>query len=138
MEPPTVIVDFIFDHGLLFVALINLDTRPAYRVSVAFSAPFKGLGGTADISALRLFRRVEFLAPSKRIEAFIDTADAYFRRKEPARLDAEISYRDAAGGLHRHRVVHDLGIYRDLPFLPDPNRGEGSRQRGDTSSRSIP
>lgn len=113
-------MDFIHERGLLSVALINLDTRPAYRVSVAFAAPFKGLGGTVDISALSLFKQVEFLAPGKRIEAFIDSAEAYFRRREPTRIEAIVTHHDSAGTASRHRIVHDLAIYRDLVHLVPP------------------
>lgn len=128
-EPPAVIVDFLLDRGLLSVALINLDTRPAYRVSVAFSAPFKGLGGSVEISALRLFKQVEFLAPGKRIEAFIDTADAYFRRREPIRIEAIVTHHDAAGQARRHRIVHDLAIYQDLVHLVPPSAASDEARR---------
>jgi hypothetical protein len=119
-EPPTVIVDFLFERGLLSVALINLANEPAYRVSVDFAKPFKGLGGTVEVSALQLFKRVEFLAPGKRIDAFIDPAAAYFRRREPTRIEALITHYNADGQVRRHRIIHDLAIYRDLIHLVPP------------------
>src|SRR6266478_5140517 len=75
MEPrPDVIVDFIFEDGLLFVAVANIGSQPAQRVHVAFDPPFKGLGGTASIPELPLFRNIEFLAPSRSIRTLLDSS----------------------------------------------------------------
>ncbi len=60
---PEVIVDFIFDRGLLFVAVINIGDQPAHKVSVHFHQHLNGLGGTKDIATLAMFRNIEFLAP---------------------------------------------------------------------------
>jgi hypothetical protein len=134
--PPTVIVDFLFDRGLLSIALINLAAQPASRVSVTFSPAFKGLGGTLDVSALRLFQQVEFLAPGKRIEAFIDTAEAYFRRREPTRIEALITHYGDDGQVRRHRIFHDLAIYQDLVQLVPPSApSETAAQRQGTPTQ---
>ena len=46
MEPrPDVIVDFLFEDGMLFVAVQNIGSLPAQQVHVIFDPPFKGLGG---------------------------------------------------------------------------------------------
>src|SRR3954452_18131716 len=65
---PEVIVDFRFEQGLLYIALVNISAVAAYRVSVRFDKPFRGLGGECEVSALRLFRRIEFLAPYNQSE----------------------------------------------------------------------
>ena len=111
------IVDFVFEDGLLFVALRNIGSRPAYDVSTRFDKPFHGLHGTREISALRLFRRVAFLAPGREIRAFLDTSAAYFRRREPTRIAAVVSYRTAAGERHEHTFKHDLAVYRELGYV---------------------
>lgn len=80
-EDPEVIVDFVFEDGLLFVSLRNIGSRPAYAVSTRFDKPFRGLHGTRTISELRLFRRLEFLAPGREIRAFLDSSAAYFARR---------------------------------------------------------
>jgi len=64
-DRPDVILDVRFKQGLLYLALINISDVPAYRVSVRFEKKFRGLGGECEVSALRLFRCVEFLAPHK-------------------------------------------------------------------------
>jgi hypothetical protein len=116
-QDPDVIVDFVFEDGLLFVALRNIGPRPAYDVSTRFDKPFHGLDGTREISALRLFRRVAFLAPGREIRAFLDTSAAYFRRREPTRITAVVGYRTAAGERREHTLRHDLGVYRELGYV---------------------
>ena len=98
MEPrPDVIVDFIFEDGMLFVAVQNIGSQPAVQVHVAFEPPFKGLGGTASIPELPLFRNIEFLAPSRSIRTLLDSSAAYFARKEPEQISATASYSDRSG-----------------------------------------
>ena len=116
-DQPEVIVDFLFDHGLFHVAVENVSDAPAYLVSVTFDKKFRGLGGATEVSALPLFRRIAFLAPRKRIETFLDTSSAYFQRREPTRLTAMISFRDARRRSHERRITHDLSIYKDVTYL---------------------
>jgi hypothetical protein len=116
-DRPEVILDFRFEQGLLYIALVNISTVPAYRVSVRFDKPFRGLGGECEISSLRMFRRVEFLAPHKRIETLLDSSRAYFQRREPTAVKATISFRDAAGKTHTGEILHDLKIYQDLSYV---------------------
>jgi hypothetical protein len=117
-DDPEVIVDFDFDDGLLYAAVRNLSGRPAYRVAVTFDKPFTGLGGTRETSALALFRNIEFLAPGKEIRTLVDTVASYFARRQPAKLTADVSWRDAGGGRHAHRIKHDLAIYKELAYAP--------------------
>ena len=116
-ERPEVILDFRFEQGLLYIALVNISPVPAYRVSVRFDKTFRGLGGECEISSLRLFRRVEFLAPHKRIETLLDSSRAYFQRREPTSIKAIVSFRDAAGKAHTREILHDLKIYQDLSYV---------------------
>ena len=117
---PQVIVDFVFDRGLFFITVKNISARPAYKVAVKFSQKIYGLGGAREVSALPLFRNIEFLAPQKEITTFLDSSDSYFARKQPTKLKLQISYLDAAGDSHRVSIVHDLEIYRNLAFSGRP------------------
>jgi hypothetical protein len=114
---PEVIVDFVFERGVLHVAVANIGDVPAHGVVVKFDRRFTGLGGACDVRALRLFRGIEFLAPRKRIETLLDTSVAYFARGEPTRLVATITYRDARGRTHERRIAHDLRIYEDIAYV---------------------
>lgn len=111
---PEVIVDFDCDEGLLTVALKNIGQGSAYRVRTQFDKPFYGLQGDKCISAMRVFRNVEFMAPGKEFRQFIDRLDRYAKRKEPMRLLATITYRDRDGRRYEDKIAHDLRVYLDL------------------------
>ena len=111
------ILDVVFDHGLLFLVVENLGDRPAHAVRVKFDQAFSGLGGTKRMQRLALFRKLEFLAPRKGIEVFLDRSAAYFARGEPTRLTAAISWRTPEGARRSAVIHHDLEIYRDLGFI---------------------
>jgi hypothetical protein len=120
---PEVFVDFIFDRGLLHVAVINNSDAAATEVAVSFDPPFRGLGGEVEVSSLPLFRRIAFLAPHKRIETLLDTSAAYFERDEPTAIVAMVTYNDAAGHAHKRRIAHDIAIYRDIAYVVSPPAG---------------
>jgi hypothetical protein len=127
MEPrPDVIIDFLFEDGLLFVAIQNIGSQPAQRVHVAFDPPFKGLGGTVPIPEMPLFRNIEFLAPARSIRTLLDSSAAYFARHEPEQITATVSYCDRAGQNFSCTIVHDLAIYRDITFVTKPERSAQS------------
>ena len=111
------IVDFTFEDGLLYVEVANLGDRPAHRVRARFDPPFAGLGGARRVSSLALFRRLEFLAPRKRIRAFLDRSDVYFARNEPVRIDVTVSWLDDNRRRQVRELRHDLEIYRDLAYV---------------------
>jgi hypothetical protein len=112
-----VILDVVFERGLLFLVLANVGDRAAHGVRVKFSERFTGVGGAKRIDRLALFRRLEFLAPRKSIEVFLDRSASYFARAEPTRLTAAVSWRTADGERRRTTIVHDLEIYRDLGYI---------------------
>jgi hypothetical protein len=112
-----VIVDVVFDRGLLFLVLANLGDRPAHTVRVKFDRAFTGIGGTKRIDRLTLFRKLEFLAPHKSIEVFLDRSEAYFARGEPTDLTARVTWRTPEGARRASTIHHDLEIYRDLGFI---------------------
>ena len=116
---PDVVLDVEFDQGLLWLVVANIGERPALAAQVRFDKPFRGLGGSVEVSALRLFRRIEFLPPGKEIRTLLDASSAYFERKEPTKLAATIAFRDDAGQGYERRVVHDLAIYRDIAYLAE-------------------
>ena len=112
-----VIVDVVFDRGLLFLAVANIGDRPAHTVRVKFDQPFSGVDGAKKMQRLALFRRLEFLAPRKSIEVFLDRSASYFARGEPTQLSATVSWRTADGARRSTTIHHDLEIYRDLGFI---------------------
>jgi hypothetical protein len=113
---PYVIVDFIFDRGLLSISIKNIGSRPAFAVRVEFSQKIMGVEGTVEVSALPLFRGLEFLPGGKEISTFLDSSASYFRRKQPVKVTTRISYEDARGGSLTNTIRHNLEIYRDIGY----------------------
>ncbi len=123
LSEPDVIVDFVFDDGLLFVAISNISDQPAYKVSVKFDCKICGVGGK-DICALPLFRNIEFLAPHKTVTTFLDSSGSYFHSGGPTKISARIAYHDFRGVKKIATINHDLEIYREIGFIRRPNGGE--------------
>ena len=114
---PEVIVEFLFDRGLLSVSVRNIGRRAALSVAVSFDRPFTGLGGAKDVSSLPLFRHIAFLGPDREIATLLDTSESYFRRKQPTRISAQVSYLDAERRKYRTTIDHNLEIYRELSWV---------------------
>jgi hypothetical protein len=112
-----VILDVVFDRGVLFLVVENIGDRPAQSVRIKFDKPFSGVGGTKKMQRLALFRRLEFLAPRKSISVFLDRSASYFARDEPTQLTAAITWRTSEGERRSSIIYHDLEIYRDLGFI---------------------
>jgi len=118
MTRANVIIDFVFDDGLLFASLANIGDGPAVDVAVEFSEPIHAADGS-EIGSLELFRRLAFLAPGRTVTAFVDSTAAYFGRREPEKIAATIRWREPDREEACSTTIrHDLGVYRDLPFVP--------------------
>lgn len=118
---PEVIVEFLFDRGLLFISINNIGERAAVNVSVKFDQKFTGLGGSKEISRLALFRNLQFLGPQREIVTFLDSSASYFRRKQPVDISALISYQDADSRQYEEIIRHNLEVFRELVYLGQTN-----------------
>jgi len=135
---PMVIVDFIFEDGLFFIAVKNITASPAYDVSVSFSKPFTGIEGTKKTSTLPLFRNIPFLAPQKEIVTYLDTSASYFRRRQPTDIRATIIGKDASGNVFKSVMRHDLKIYKELGYLrPAVNPGVDQPSSTESSNSGL-
>ena len=114
---PDVIVDFVFDQGLLYITVVNIGEAPAYGISVTFDREIKGLGGSKLISGMPLFRRIEFMPPQKRITTFLDTSASYFAHDQPLQIETTIRFADRQGKHFSNLIKHNLEIYRDIGFI---------------------
>lgn len=117
---PEVIVEFLFEKGLLFVAVRNIGDLPAVGISIRFDPPLQGLNGSREISAQALFRGIEFLGPNREISTFLDRSDSFFSRKPATRVAVEVRYAGRDGRRYEETIRHDLEIFRDLAFVPGP------------------
>ena len=111
-----VVVDVIFDGGVLYLELANLADRPALNVSCTFEPSLVDLEGR-DVSKLPLFRHVEFLGPRRRIRTLLDSHAGYFARKAATRVSVVVAYERPKGERHVTEVAHDLEIFRELAYL---------------------
>jgi hypothetical protein len=114
---PDVILDVVFEDGLLFLALRNIGSRPAVAISTEFGRPLLGLGGTKDVAALPLFRRLEFLAPGREIKTLLDSSASWFGRRQATKITARVAYRDAEGERYETTLKHDLAVYRQVAYV---------------------
>jgi hypothetical protein len=113
---PYVILDFVFDRGLLSISIKNIGSRPAFGVRVEFSHRLMGVEGAIEVSALPLFKALEFLPGGKEISTFLDSSTSYFRNKQPVEITTRISYQDAHGGRFTNTIRHNLEIYREIGY----------------------
>jgi hypothetical protein len=95
----------------------NIGERAAVNVSVKFDKKIVGLGGTKEISTLPLFRNLQFLGPKREIVTFLDTSGSYFKRKQPMKITARVSYQDADAQKYDETMSHNLEVYREVVYL---------------------
>jgi hypothetical protein len=118
-----VILDVEFEDGLLFLVLENLGDEPAHAVRARFDGPLTGLGGERRFDRLQLFRRLEFLGPHRRIRVFLDRSPLFFARDERAAFEVRLTWRRDDGRRRSRTIRHNLGAYRDFPYLEVPHDG---------------
>lgn len=121
---PEVILECLFDKGMLSLSVRNIGARGARRIAVSFDSAFTGLGGARDIPSLPLFKNIEFLGPGREIVTLLDTSASYFARKQPARITARVSYLDAENRPYETTIEHDLNIFRELSWIPARDQKE--------------
>jgi hypothetical protein len=114
---PEVIVDVVFEDGLLFITVSNIGDRPALDVRTTFNRKLVGLGGTKDVAALPLFRNIPFLAPGREIRTLLDSAASWFARRRASSIVARVTYRDADKEEYKAAMTHDLEIYREIAYV---------------------
>lgn len=112
-----VIVDFVFDNGLFFISIKNIIDEPVFKISIKFDKKIFGVEGSKEISALPLFQNIEFLPPQKEIMTFLDTSASYFKRREPTKISARISYQDSKGTIYSTTIKHNLEIYKKIGYI---------------------
>ena len=116
MDDDGVIVDVVFEDGVLYLELVNLASRPAIAVTSTFEPPLVDAAGR-DVAKLRLFKKMEFLGPERRVRTLLDSVPGYFARKAPARTVVSTKYkRPGDRTFSTTSVTHDLAVYRELSY----------------------
>ncbi len=112
---PEVIVDFIFEDGLLFVAIKNIGPKAAYNIAVQFNPAFNGVEGK-NVAEQALFKSTLFLPPGKEIRTFVDSSHSYFEHKQPLHIIADVFYENKSGQKFEETIQHNLEIYQDIAY----------------------
>ena len=116
MDDDGVIVDVVFEDGVLYLELANLGSRPALAVTSTFDPPLVDAGGR-DVAKLRLFKKMEFLGPERRVRTLLDSVPGYFARKGAARTVVSVRYKRPGDTRYTTTsVTHDLAVYRELSY----------------------
>ena len=110
-----VVVDVVLEDGVLFLELANLADRPALNVTCSFDPPVIDVQGR-DVSELRVFRRVEFLGPGRRVRTLLDSVPGYFERKAATRVAVAVEYERPGEPRRATKVAHDLELYGELAY----------------------
>jgi hypothetical protein len=120
MERPApddgVVVDIVFEGGLLYLELANLADRPALSVRCRFKPPLVDLQGR-KVNELALFREVAFLGPGRRIRTLLDSSAGYFARKSATRVKVTVEFERPGEARRTTEVAHDLAVFRELAYL---------------------
>ncbi len=111
-----VVVDVVFEDGLLYLELANLADRPALGVSCRFE-PALVDGQGRDVSKLRLFSHVEFLAPQRRIRTLFDSSAGFLAREREPRVTVTVEYERPEGARGVTHVKHDLALFGELAYV---------------------
>lgn len=111
-----VVVDVVFESGLLYLELANLADRPALNVSCKFEGRLVD-AQERDVSELAVFRHVDFFGPGRRIRTLLDSTAGYFARKPQTRVAVTVEYERPGEPRRTTEVTHDLEIYRELAYL---------------------
>ncbi|HET7856162.1 MAG TPA: hypothetical protein VFL41_06865 [Gaiellaceae bacterium] len=111
-----VVVDVVFEDGVLYLELANLADRPALNVSCAFDPPLVDAQGRI-VSELKLFRHVELLGPRRQIRTLLDSVAGYFAREAATRVTVAVEYERPGEPRRTTKVAHDLELFRELAHL---------------------
>ena len=106
-----VVVDVVFDAGLLYLELVNLGDDPAVDVTSSFEPALVDAHGR-DVSELLLFRRLGFLAPGRRIRTLLGPSSAYSES-----VAVEVQYSRAGSERQTTRITHELATFRELAYV---------------------
>jgi hypothetical protein len=110
-----VVVDVVFEEGILHLELANLADRPALNVACTFDVPLLDVEGR-DVAKLRLFGHVDFLGPGRRIRTLLDSVAGHFARNGAPRFTAVVAYERAGQPRRETKVTHDLELYGELAY----------------------
>ncbi|MEQ9438904.1 MAG: hypothetical protein RIG62_07630 [Cyclobacteriaceae bacterium] len=118
--PPNLFVDFVLEEDGLYLHFANASCGEAYEVSVSFSQPLLGFNRSRDLSKLRLFQHLTYMAPHKAFMIYIDDVSLFLKTLKETTIRITIEYQDAEKKAFKKEITHNLAIYQDLPIILKP------------------
>lgn len=106
-----VVLDVVFEQGLLYLELVNLGDRPALDITASFDQPLVDAHGR-DVSELLLFRGLAFLAPGRRIRTLLGPSSDHSES-----VTARVEYARPGDERTQTRITHDLALFRELAYV---------------------
>jgi hypothetical protein len=115
-----VVLDVEVDHDRVHLIVANCGDAVATEIRVEFSRVLLGVGGSVDMSALPLFKRLGVLRPGRALRIFWDAAPTLVTgRGQAPSFVATVSWNERCGPRQRAEYHHDLSIYRQWPECLD-------------------
>jgi hypothetical protein len=108
-----VVLDTRVDQGALYFVLACSGPGAAHAVRARFSRTIRDLAGQR-VNDNPLFSRLEFLAPGRRIDFFVDALAGYLKRRQPMRFEVRLDWRTDDGQAGRRTLTHDLTAWTQL------------------------
>lgn len=112
-----VIVDFVFEAGVLFVVIENISASPVFDIKTTFDKKISGPEEKSVINELALFTQLAFLAPGRQIRTLLDTSRGFFGKHKFTEINVTITHKDVDGRHHKTSIRHNLAIYKDIRFV---------------------
>lgn len=110
---PEVIVDFECEGDLLFIVIANVGFSSARRISIRCDKEIRDFRGE-QITAMEIFRRLEFMPPGKRIRIFVNSFAAYLKARQPLRPKFTVTYFDRRQRKQIDVITHNLAVFRGI------------------------
>ena len=110
-----VVVDVVFEDGVLYLELANLADRPALNVRCSFDPKLIDVQGR-NVAELGVFRHAPFVGPRRRIRTLLDSVAGWFGREGAARVTVAVEYERPGEQRRATKVTHDLELYRELAY----------------------
>jgi hypothetical protein len=120
-----VVFDIVFEDGLLFFELSNREATAVTKVTTTFRRPVIAPDGVTDLTALNVFKKIEYMPHGKVIRVFVDSVASYFARRQPNLIHVGLIWK-LGKQTRSAQISHDVRIYRDLPYLV--GRGDEARR----------
>lgn len=126
---PYVILDILYESGLLYISVQNIGNQPAHHVRVAFDRSIPGID-ERPVNDLNLFQNLKFLPPGKALTTFLNRSDIYFQKEFPKQFEVTVEFQDEQKKKYQNKIQHDLSIYEDKHLVtdfkkwPTPHQGD--------------